>query len=115
MPFGFDRSRRLRHRTEFDLVYADGRVVRRGPVRIHGLANGLDHHRLGLSVPRRAGNAVRRNRMKRLLREAFRRMQDDGPRGYDLVITLGPHEPHLLAEYQKLLARAVQEMNRAAS
>ena len=49
--------------------------------------NGLPHPRLGLIVGRRHGGAVQRNRLKRVLREAFRLSQHDLPAGYDLVCT----------------------------
>lgn len=70
---------------------------------------------MGIQTGRRVGSAVRRNRIKRLLREAFRLMQHDFPRGYDLVIVVRPHEPLILAEYQRILsALMVKVHNRCA-
>ena len=51
------------------------------------LPNGLAHPRLGLIVGRKHGNSPQRNRIKRLLREAFRLMQHELPAGFDLVCT----------------------------
>lgn len=46
--------------------------------------------RLGLVVGRRHGNAIRRNRIKRLIREAFRRVRDEFPASLDMAISPRP-------------------------
>jgi ribonuclease P protein component len=100
----YPKTHRLSGELAFKAVY-DARVREsRGPLTAYARPNDLGHPRLGLSVSRRVGTAPRRNRIKRLLREAFRLMQHDLPRGYDLVIVIRPHEPQLLADYQRLLS-----------
>lgn len=84
------RRERLLAASDFRAVYAararagDGRLV------AYARPNGRDVTRLGVSVGKRCGKAVGRNRVKRLLREAFRQARADLPRGYDVVlVTLG--------------------------
>jgi ribonuclease P protein component len=88
-------------------VYA-ARVSRAaGPFVVFGLPSDLAHPRLGLSVGSRVGTAVRRNRVKRLLREAFRALHDDLP-PLDLVVNVRPHGSAGLNEYTSWLAEAAR-------
>ncbi|MCI5131616.1 MAG: ribonuclease P protein component [Candidatus Electrothrix sp. EH2] len=50
-------------------------------------------NRLGISVPRKVGNAVRRNRIKRIIREAFRLHREVFPQGADIVFAVRPGFP----------------------
>ncbi len=111
--YTFPKTHRIRSKSEFGAVFA-GRVREsRGPLTVYGLPNVLGHPRLGLSLSRKVGTAPRRNRIKRLLREAFRLSQHDFARGYDLVIVVRPHEPALLADYQKMLSHLLAKLHKA--
>jgi ribonuclease P protein component len=50
------------------------------------MKNGQGTTRLGITVSKRVGNSVRRNRVKRLVREFFRLHKDSFPQGCDIVI-----------------------------
>ena len=78
---------RLRSGAEFRRVFDKGLRLS-GPLFVLvGLENAQGHDRLGLTVSRRVGGAVSRNRVRRLLREGFRRRRlRPGPRGFDLVV-----------------------------
>lgn len=81
----FSKAARLRHRHEFLRAQAQGKRfhTRHFGVTLAPMAEG--HPRLGLVATRRMGKAVQRNRVKRLLREFFRRHQTGLP-AFDLVI-----------------------------
>ena len=112
ISYSFPKTHRLHGQPAFAAVY-NGRVREsRGPLTIYALPNALVHCRLGLSVSRKVGIAVRRNRIKRQLRESFRLMQHDVPKGYDLVIVVRPHPPLILADYQKLMSGMVLKLHR---
>src|SRR5688500_3710732 len=103
--YSLPKSRHLRLPSEFSAVYEAKTRESRGPLTVYALPNELGYPRLGMSVGRKVGTAVRRNRIRRLIRESFRLLQHDLPRerGYDLVVVVRPHEPLILAEYQKML------------
>jgi ribonuclease P protein component len=82
----FPRHARLRHPREFEAVLAAGRRVQERFLTCAFAANALAHARLGLAVSARAvPQAVQRNRIKRQVREAFRRQWPQLP-ALDLVV-----------------------------
>jgi ribonuclease P protein component len=103
----FPSKHRLGGKIAFAAVYATGAKQSRGPLVMYSRLNSLPYCRWGLSVSRRVGPAVRRNRVKRMLRESIRLLQHEFPQGYDFVIVVRPHDPMSLAEYQSLLTTLV--------
>jgi ribonuclease P protein component len=106
MNYTLTAAQRLKNQTDFQRVLKKGLRESRGPIVAHVLASPetIRKSRLGIRIGRRCGTAPVRNRIKRLLREAFRLMQHDWPKPFDVVVTVKPHEPLILAEYQRILA-----------
>lgn len=82
----FPKAARLRRRLDFAAVYESGLRASDQFLLVTALPNDRPLTRLGLSVSKRFGNAVQRNRLKRQLREVFRRCQSELPTGLDLVV-----------------------------
>ena len=83
---------------DFRVVYREGLSVKSGPLVLCHKPNGLAHNRLGFSVS--SGNvkpACRRNRLKRLFREAYRRHRPDMKGASDLVLVAKRALPEKMA------------------
>jgi ribonuclease P protein component len=78
------RQERLTTRAEFSRCYRLGRRLRTRYFTVYAYHRGGCVTRLGLAVGKAVGIAVVRNRVKRRLRELFRRQKALVPRGYDL-------------------------------
>jgi ribonuclease P protein component len=102
----FRKRHRISHALDYQSAYKEGVRKGRGPFVLFVRPNDLGHSRLGLSLPRRVGGAVKRNLIKRRLREVFRLHQHDVPGGYDLVVAVRPHEILSYEEYRKLMLDA---------
>lgn len=112
----FRRRHRLPSNT-YALVFDAKLRKSRGAITLHLRPNGLGEHRLGLSIGRRFGNAVRRGRFKRHMREVFRlsRSQLPTPRTggcYDIVVTARTHDEASLAAYAAWFTEAALAAHR---
>lgn len=85
---GFQRPERLRKRRQFLEVYESGRKAHSATLVVYVRENSLSCHRLGLTVSRKIGKAVTRNRIKRRLRELFRLKREEIPGSLDVVINV---------------------------
>lgn len=82
----FPKKFRLRTQSEFDAVYHNNVFAADKVLVIQANKNGCSHSRLGLSIGRKVGNAVQRNRWKRVIRESFRKRRNQIPVGLDIVV-----------------------------
>jgi ribonuclease P protein component len=85
-PLVFPRICRLVRRAEYDAVYREGRRRSSREVMLFIRPNGLDVSRFGWSLKKALGSAVRRNRIRRRLREILRLHLQEITPGWDIVI-----------------------------
>ena len=88
--FSFPKKKRLTSNSQFRAVMTNGRRRSNGVLTLYIAQNDLEYPRLGVSVGKSSGNAVVRNRIKRLIREAFRQNQHQIPAGFDYVLIVSP-------------------------
>jgi ribonuclease P protein component len=108
-PLGFPPTCRLSGKRAFSAVFDHHARRSDGPLTVYTRPNGLAWSRLGISISRRAGSAVQRNRLKRLLREAFRIGRPELPKGYDWVVVVRGHAPMTLGMYGEKLRKLTRE------
>jgi ribonuclease P protein component len=97
----FPKSRRLRSRDEFRRIKKYGKKMTGHVLIFDVLIEKFPYRLLGISVSKRFGNAIRRNRFKRLIREAFRLQQYRLPLG--LVIHVSPRPNAAMPTFQEVL------------
>ncbi len=93
-------------------MFRDGWVASDRVLVVRGVPNGLCYARLGIVAGRKLGKAVRRNRVKRWIREAFRRNKDRIPPGLDLVVIPRPGAELDYDRIEHSLVRLAQDLAR---
>ena len=115
----FPKKYRLRCRSDFARVFARRTTVSDDLLILYGCRNDLQHPRIGLSVSRKIGGAVIRNRWKRLIREAFRLAHDELPDALDMVVIprrgAQPTLDAMLASLPQLAAKLDRRLKRRAN
>lgn len=87
--FRFPKTRRVTKGGDFTRAMRRGGFAADGMLVVFALPRSGDHDtptRLGVTIPKKTGNAVVRNQWKRLIRESFRTQQASIPAGFDIVV-----------------------------
>ena len=100
----------LKKQNDFRRVFKHGKSAAMPLFVVYAAANDLGHNRLGLSVSKKVGNAIKRNRVRRSIRECCRINQSEISQGFDLIVIARvpagelPHEGSF-AKIQKTLLK----------
>jgi len=84
--FSFPKSEKILNRADFVKLNRSGKRLYTKHFTLIIKKNGQGVTRLGVTVGKKSGNAVKRNRVKRLIRDFFRLNKKQFPQGYDIVI-----------------------------
>ena len=90
MKRSLTKEERLKHKSDFDRVFAAGKRKSCAGARLVYMPNGLQYCRFTVCPVRKYGKAVERNRVRRIFRELFRIEKDRIKPGYDIVIVVYP-------------------------
>ncbi|MEA2040778.1 MAG: ribonuclease P protein component [Thermodesulfobacteriota bacterium] len=93
--FSFPKNQRLLNREDFVNVSRSGRRYHTRHFVLIFKQNGIGVTRLGITVSKKTGNAVQRNRIKRLIREFFRLNKSYLPQGYNIIAIAKKDAGHL--------------------
>ena len=86
----------LKKRQDFKKVYGQGKYAADNLFAAYALANDLQQNRIGITVSKKVGNAVVRNRVKRWVKESYRLLHIG--QAYDFVIVARPPAGELLGK-----------------
>lgn len=102
---------RLVKRTDFNNVYRKGVFFAEGPLSLKAAGNNFENTRIGFSIEKKFfKKAVSRNRMKRLLREAFQENLEKIKKGFDIVVFYKKNEEN--PDFKAVLALVKKIINK---
>ncbi len=78
---------RLKENKDFVRLFGKGAFVSCGMCTVYYRKNGRQENRIGIATSKKIGNAVKRNRARRVIRQAYRENEKRFPVGYDIVVS----------------------------
>ncbi|WP_414045388.1 ribonuclease P protein component [Macrococcus equi] len=104
-----EKAYRIKKNDDFQKVYKQGKSVANRQFIVYRLSNNENEHfRLGISVSKKIGNAVTRNRIKRAIRESFTRHKDDIIKDDFIIIARNPSKDMTVEEIHKSLEHVMK-------
>lgn len=104
-----EKAYRIKKNDDFQKVYKQGKSVANKQFIVYRLTNkDNEHFRLGISVSKKIGNAVTRNRIKRAIRESFTRHKEDIIKDDFIVIARNPSKDMTVEEIHKSLEHVMK-------
>lgn len=100
----------------FQRCYRSGKFTVCGYVCAYYYPNGLPYNRLGITAGKKLGNAVKRNRVKRIVRAAYRLCETNLPLGYDIVFVGRNNAPDKTSDdiMRFINGRLIDDINKSA-
>lgn len=111
MPYAYRKSERVRKNTEFVLTMKGKRLSADG-LSLFYIRNEKGDFRIGISVSKKLANAVKRNRLKRQIRNCVMRTLQDQTRGFDLVFVA--RRELMAARFEQILKSVESILKRTA-
>ena len=82
------KTRMIKRRHEFKTLFSRGKIIYNKNLTLYYLANKLDVNQFGIAVSKKSGNAVERNRVKRLIRENYKILEQKLSTGYNILFSV---------------------------
>lgn len=98
----------LKKNVHFLRVYRKGKKSYNKYYALHYINNGLTYNRLGIKTSKKLAGAVKRNRIRRLIKESYRLSEDRIKAGYDIVIV--PGDAAVLIDSYSEASRAIIQL-----
>lgn len=108
MKKSLTKQERIKKNSEFRKVFSQSKKYTVEGANLYLISNGLEYNRIGITLSRKFGNSVQRNRSKRRIREFYRHAKEDLAAGYDLIILARPGN-YSYADRKKQICRLFEK------